>query len=114
MWPLNFLSSDAFPRFKLNWNLRIDNNTDPVQGTFSLKVDGIERICNATKSGPIKNISLLSEKNGAILVMSCDEYFYLQLYRSGSDSINGIYFEKQPDGKYKFREYVMFLRGTVH
>ena len=107
-------TDDGVPRLKLNWNLRIDNNIDPVQGTFSFQVDGVEKSCNATTSGPLKNISLLTEDKGAILVMSCDKSFYVQLYRSNALSIIGSYFEKQQDGKYKSRDFVMCLRGTAY
>ncbi len=106
-------TDDGVPRLKLSWNLRIDNDANPVQGIFSFRVDGVEKGCNATTSGPLENISLLAEDNGAILLMSCDKSFYMQLYRSDASSINGGYFEKQPDGKYKTRDFVMLLRGTT-
>ncbi len=95
-------------------NLRnLHRTPDPVQGTFSFKVDGVEKSCNETTLGPLKNIRLLTEDHGAILVMSCDKSFYMQLYRNSAVGMKGSYFEKQEDGKYKSRDYVIFYRGTA-
>lgn len=100
------------PRLSVIWNLKLTSTTNPAQGIFSLKINGIEKSCNATTPGPLQNISFSSDDNGAILVVSCDKSFYMQLYKMGSSFIVGSYFEKsQADGKYhSTNEWVEVLR----
>ncbi|MBC7743087.1 MAG: hypothetical protein H7061_12880 [Bdellovibrionaceae bacterium] len=81
----------------LKWNLVLDNGTDPVKAQFSLKWNGIERSCNAGDRSVLKNITTLSEDNAAILVMSCDKSFYMQLYKTKNSMIYGNLYEKKND-----------------
>lgn len=81
--------------FEVTWNLYIDAKANPVLGIFSLQINGVEKSCKASASGPLKNVAILSNKdNGTILVQSCDKNFYMQLYRNSANSITGKYFEK--------------------
>lgn len=101
-------------KYKLVWTLRINSSSNPVRGIFSLLMNGIEKSCNAISFGPLKNISLLSNDNGTILIKSCDESFYMQLYRHSGNSLSGIYYERDENGNYKsFKDHnLSFYRRT--
>lgn len=86
---------------KIIWSLQIDNASNPVRGSFSLQIDGEEKSCKATGYGPLKNLVLLASDPGTLLVRSCDETIYMQLYRNGGAGLDGIYYEKGEDGRYK-------------
>lgn len=89
------------PQLELSMDLKINSATNPLQGVLSLKVNGVEKSCNTTKMGSLSNISMLSEENSVILVMSCDQSFYMQLYYSGKYDFEGNYYEKNENGSYQ-------------
>ena len=79
----------------LDWNLVLESKFDPVKAQFSLKWNGIERSCNTGEISLLKNITTLSEDDAAILVISCDKSFYMQLYKTKGSMIYGNLYEKK-------------------
>lgn len=93
---------DQRPFLDLTMDLNVNYQTNPLQGILSLKADQIEKSCNATTVGPLKNISMLSEENSVLLIMSCDKSFYMQLYYYGKKDLTGNFYERNAsDGSYR-------------
>ena len=102
-------------KYHVTWSLQINSNGDPVLGIFSLTMNDDETSCNSTIFGPLKNITLLSkEDNGTILVKSCDQRFFMQLYRHSMNTISGSYFERNTiKGQYETKGSVSMYRRSI-
>ncbi len=82
------------PYLQMEMKFRADYSTEPLQGQLSLKINGIEKSCDAGKIGPLKSLKVLADDTSAIVIAACDKSFYFEMYYNGVHDFVGNYYER--------------------